>query len=189
MKLPGIFCLEGEWDDDLRRRRSVLPILELFERLGIARYVHRDVATREELAYYLKRWRLKSYQDYQLLYLAMHGDIGELDLGRDTLRLPDLAELIRGKAAGRTIYFGSCWTMLEDEAELQRFVRTTGATAAVGFSEEVDWLESAGFEVFLIQKLLQGRRSDAFFASITREHPALVGKLGLTVATKTKTYY
>lgn len=189
MPLPGIFCLEGEWDTDLRRRRSVRPILELYERLGLARFIHRDVATSDEFAYYLKKWRQKGYGDYQLLYLAMHGEMGELSLGRDILQLDDLSELIDGCAMGRTIYFGSCSTMLAEEDELMRFVRKTGAAAAVGYFESVDWLEAAGFEVFLVEQLLRGRRSDAFFRAITRDHPELSTKLGLTVATKTKVYY
>lgn len=73
--LPGIFCLEGEWDPDLRRRKSVLPILELLERLDVARTIHRDVATRDELAFYLAKWGQKRYRDCEVLHLACHTEM------------------------------------------------------------------------------------------------------------------
>ena len=62
MALPGVFCLEGEWDRDLRQRMSVEPVLELLERIRLARYIHRDVATITEFEYYLKKWGQKGYQ-------------------------------------------------------------------------------------------------------------------------------
>lgn len=189
MPLPGIFCLEGEWDRDLRQRLSVEPVLELLERLRIARYIHRDVATVSEFEYYLKKWGQKGYGDFEILYLAMHGDMGTLHLGKDSLTLSRLAELIQGKAANRIIYFASCSTMLEDEGALKEFVKSTGARAAIGYWLDIDWLDSAGFEVFLLERLLRGKRSDAFFRGITTDHPQLVDKLGLTVATKGHVYY
>lgn len=189
MALPGGFCLEGEWDRDLRQRMSVEPVLELLERIRLARYIHRDVATLTEFEYYLKKWGQKGYHDFEVLYLAMHGEMGTLHLGKDSLVLADLAELLQGKAANRIIYFASCSTMLEDEGALKDFVKTIGARAAIGYWEDIGWLDAAGFEVFLLERLLRGSRSDAFFRGITKEHPALVDKLGLTVATKSRVYY
>lgn len=189
MPLPGVFCLEGEWDSDLRQRVSVEPVLELLERLRLAQYIHRDVATLPEFEYYLKKWGQKRYRDFPILYLAMHGEEGMLHLGRDSLALADLADLMEGKADRGIVYFASCSTMMHDEEALKEFVKRTGATAAIGYWQDVDWLEAAGFEVFLLERLLRGNRSDAFFRGITREHPELTGKLGLTVATKTQVYY
>lgn len=189
MALPGVFCLEGEWDRDLRQRMSVEPVLELLERIRLARYIHRDVATITEFEYYLKKWGQKGYHDFEVLYLAMHGEEGMLHLGKDSLSLDDLADLLKGKAAGRIIYFASCSTMMEDEDALKTFVRTTGAKAAIGYWLDIDWLDAAGFEVFLLERLLRGSRSDAFFRGITSDHPGLVDKLGLTVATKSRVYY
>jgi hypothetical protein len=189
MALPGVFCLEGEWDRDLRQRLSVEPVLELLERLRLARYIHRDVATVSEFEYYLKKWGQKGYHEFEVLYLAMHGDMGTLHLGKDSLTLNDLDGLIQGKAANRVIYFASCSTMLEDEEALKSFVKSTGARAAIGYWLDIDWLDSVGFEVFLLERLLRQNRTDAFFRGITREHPELVPKLGLTVATKRYVYY
>lgn len=184
--LPGIFCVEGAWDEDLRKRMSVRPLLELLEHLGVATYIHRDAATKEEMRYYLGRWALKRYANYGLLYIAAHGDEGSLDLGKDVVTLAELAEWLDGKARGRVIYFGSCSTVQVDDKELVTFAKQTGASAVVGFRQEVDWLEAAAFEVHLLERLVRGNRTDAFLRHLKRDHGPVAERLGLTVATKTK---
>lgn len=51
--------------------------LEAYHRV---RYVYRRVATRPELQYYLKQWRLKKYADFPVLYFALHGKPGLISL-------------------------------------------------------------------------------------------------------------
>jgi hypothetical protein len=119
--LPGIFCLEGEWDPDLRVRDSVQPLLDLLERLSIARTIHRDVATREELRYYLAKWKQKRYRNYPVLYLTSHGESGCLKLGKETIDLTELGAMLKGAAKGRVIYFGSCMTLNESDVPLKDF--------------------------------------------------------------------
>ena len=43
MKEKGIFCLEGKWYDDLRKRSSVRPILELLELNSDIPYIKRII--------------------------------------------------------------------------------------------------------------------------------------------------
>lgn len=149
----GVFCLEGEWDSDLRKRWSVLPVLELLERLGELKAIHRDVATKEELAFYLKKWSQRRYDDYQILFIASHGDKGSLcwSTGNET-SLEELAELIGDSARGCYIYMGSCLTLF-DEKEARRFAERTGAAAVMGYRREVDMVEGAGWEVILLSWL------------------------------------
>lgn len=179
--LPGIFCLEGEWDPDLRRRQSVLPILELLERLDLARTIHRDVATRDELAFYLAKWGQKRYRDYEVLHLACHGDAGSIQLGRDEMGLEELAALVTGKSQGRVVYFASCLTLGLDEDRLVNFQKQTGAKAVVGYAKEIDWVDSAAFEVLLLDRLLRGNRTDAFFRYLHADHGEFARQLGLVV--------
>lgn len=188
MRGYGIFCLEGEWNADLRDRVSVEPILRLLETLGIAPSIHRDVATRDELTYYIGKWEQKRYDDFKVLYLAMHGDSGLINLGRDTFDLDELASLLKGKCAGKAIYFGSCLTLKQDSRRLQQFARTTGAKAVVGYRREVPWLECAAFEVLLLDRLSRGVRSDALFNRLTKEHGLFAKSLGLVVATKSQVH-
>lgn len=191
--LNGVFCLEGEWDRDLRGRRSVEPILELLERLEAIRYIHRDVATVEELQYYVDRWQERPYDRYRVLYLAMHGDTGCVDLGRDSLDLNSLGEVLEGKCSGSIVYFGSCLTMVGDGQALTDFVKRTGALAAVGYTQEIEWVQSSSFDVVLLEQLTRhledGRRMDYIFRRLTEQHGDYARDLGLTIAAKTRVYY
>ena len=184
----GIFCLEGEWDSDLTVRNSVEPILTLFERLGIAKSVRRDVATTEEMTYYLRKWVQKRYVDYKVLYLASHGVSGTLELGKDSIDVVELADLLRGKCAGRVVFFASCLTLTLEDEELQAFAKTTKSRAVVGYSKWVDWFDSAAFELLLLDRIVSGSRTDAFFNGLVRDHQGFARKLGLIVATPTRVY-
>lgn len=186
MPKPGIFCLEGEWDSNMRQRDSVAPVLDLLERLRVAQVIHRDVATKQELWYYLKRWCQKGYDDFSVLSLVSHGDNGCLDFGHDKITLDEIAEFIDGRARGRVIYFGSCLTLAQVDEDLTGFVKRAGAKAVVGYSKVIPWLESAAFEVLLLDRMLRNNRSDAFFNHLVRDHGDFANNMGLVVATKAK---
>jgi hypothetical protein len=59
--VKGVFCLEGDWEKNLKSRTSIGPVLELLETSGYPSvpYIRRDVGTRTEFDYYLGRWTLK----------------------------------------------------------------------------------------------------------------------------------
>ncbi|MCL6424047.1 hypothetical protein Bequi_11765 [Brachybacterium sp. JHP9] len=183
-ELPGIFCLEGEWSDDLQSRLSVRPLLELLESLEIAQSIHRDVATVGDFGYYLDKWQEDRYQNFGILYLAMHGDRETIHLGGDEVTLAELGEALKGLCAGRVIYFGSCSTMKAGDKELMEFAKMTKARAVVGYRRVVDWTEVAPFELVLLQELATRVRSTAIFRSLSDNHPVMAKKLGLVVATK-----
>ena len=154
----GVLCLEGAWDDDLRDRSSVLPTLQMLESLGRTSFIHRDVGTRAEFFGYLKRVRPKTrYGHYEVLHLACHGERGRLDLGnREFVELPELAEAIKEITDRRPIeavYFGSCLVMSTKAAELREFHRVSGVRHVIGHRKEVDWIESAGFELMALEAL------------------------------------
>lgn len=194
--MNGIFCLEGEWDPDLRRRDSVEPALELLDRLEIAKYIHRDVATRAELEYYLRgttylaEWagNRRRYASFRLLYLAFHGESGVVRLGRDTIDLKDLATLLSDRCNGRMIHFASCLSLAAQDAELKKFAKTTGATAITGYEKEVDWLDSAAFEVLLLDRPLRSKQAAAPFRQLHETHGTCATELGLVAATGTSVY-
>lgn len=188
VKRSEIFCLEGEWESDLRQRVSVEPILELLDKLGIAKSIHRDVATSPELEYYLEKWKQKRYDRYGVLYLAMHGSEENLHLGRDAVSLDELEAALKGSCKGKAIYFGSCLTMKAQPKRLQEFARVTGARVVVGYRKSVPWLESAAFEVLLLDRLAQVLRSDAIFNHLSRDHGNFAKSLGLVVATKSQVH-
>ena len=155
--LNGVFCLEGQWTGDLSDTASVLPTLEHLERARELRFIHRHVATRDEVAYYFGRLRTRAYDRYRVVYLSMHGDRGGILLNpndRQLISLAELAELMQGACVGRYIYLGSCATLLTSQRALNDFVRGTGARLLCGYTKSVDWTEASAFDILLLTNLV-----------------------------------
>lgn len=188
MAQNGIFCLEGEWDSDLRKRTSVLPVLELLERMGQVKSIHRDVSTTAELSHYLGKWAQQRYADYRVLYLATHGDKGLLYwCGKQATTLEELAELLGDSAQGRYLYLGSCLTLF-DERQAKAFVEATGVAAIMGYRKEVDWLESASFEVVLLAAIANHHgRPATLFKRLMQRHSGIAKLCKFVVVTKNAT--
>ena len=66
--------------------------------------------------------------------------------------------------------------------------RRDPAVGVTGYEAEVDWVESAAFEVLLLDRLSRGGRTDAIYRSLHREHGQLAARLGLVAATKSSVY-
>ena len=154
----GVFCLEGPWWG-VKDRTSVEPVLRLLETLSDYRvpYLHFDVGTREEFDFYLKKWVGASFRaTHPILYLAFHGDSGEISVGEGrgaSVTLDELAERLEGGCKGRVIHFGSCGTAAAHGRELKKFLARTEALAVCGYREEVGWLESAAFDMLVLGRL------------------------------------
>lgn len=167
----GVFCLEGEWECDLRDRTSVVPTLDLLERLGGIKYIRRDVATRDELTYYFDRLRDKRYEAFRVVELAMHGDSGCLWLNqrdKESVSLMELAELMNGSCKSRDIVLASCSTLDASDADLDRFLQITGARLVCGYRKKVDWVEGAALEVLLLANLAETVRRKTAERRLTR---------------------
>ena len=156
--VKGVFCLEGDWEQDLKSRTSIGPVLELLERSGYPSvpYIRRDVGTRTEFDYYLGRWTLKRYNRYPILYLGFHGSAGKLHVGHGKdagIGLKELEERLAGKCKKRIVHFGSCGTLDIHGIRVRNFLKRTGALAVCGYKSEVDWMLSAAFEIILFYEL------------------------------------
>jgi hypothetical protein len=158
----GVFCVEGQWNDDLASRDSVLPTLELLERLGRIRFIHRDTVTREELHYFLGRWLLRKYADYKVGFFAMHGEPTELCLSpSNTVELGELGNWMADKCEGKKLFFASCAVLKAPHDKLVAFLRDTGAEMLCGFTRYVEWVEAAAFETVVLDSLVNGKRADS----------------------------
>jgi Family of unknown function (DUF6642) len=177
--LPGVFCLEGQWEEDLTDRVTVRPTLELLERLRQIQFIHKDVATSAELDHFLDRWMLRAYANYRVGYFAMHGRAGGLELSRrHSVPLQHIAARIDGKCTGRRLYFGSCSVLGASDQALQEFLHQTGAELICGYTKEVDWAESAAFDTVLLAALAHGTQR----ALLTRPHwQAVTTHLGFRI--------
>src|SRR6186997_2566481 len=66
----NVFCLEGDWEKDLRDKSSVSAALDfLHSNCGIE-YIHKNCGTVDNMKYYLSLWKQKRYQNYTIAYLA-----------------------------------------------------------------------------------------------------------------------
>lgn len=176
----GVLCLEGNWDHRhrLTNTSTVRPILDLLAGQKQINFIHKDVATADELKHYLRKWLQKQYQAYNIGYLAFHGAPGALCVGKEDVSLDELAEIIDGKGSGRILYFGSCSTLATDqEDEIKQFLKKTKIKAVCGYSEEIPWIESAAFEVLLIDALSSYQRIHAANNFLQKDYPNLCKRL------------
>jgi hypothetical protein len=182
----GIFCLEGDWGG-LADRTSVRLGLDMLMTVRGDRLIHRNAATRAELEHYLGKWSSGTYRGFPLAYFSYHGSPGYLHLGGGNVSLNELAEIIDGRLTGRILYFGSCGTLDLPGDELRRFVRETGVRAVAGYAADVDWEESAAFDLTLLPSLLKGGSVPALYRQLVERHPYFVRTLGLRMATRSWT--
>ncbi len=188
---PGVFCLEGEWQRDLRDNPTVEPILQLLKSFGVVEYIHRDEGTRAEIEHYVKQWTLARYRGYPTLFIAAHGDIDTLAMGfgkANQIALYELQDLLAGKCKDRIIYFGACSVFDGEESWLMEFAKITKAKAIVGYRQNVPSLECAAFEAMLLQRIVRWGRTDTFVRDIVGQHAAQAQQFGLTAATSRKVY-
>lgn len=172
-KAKGVFCLEGDWDSDLRWRATVGPVLELLDRSGAPAvpFIRRDVGTPEEFEYYLGKWTQRRYSRYPILYLGFHGGPGILHVGdrrRGPVTLDWLEDRLAGACKGRLIHFGACGTLGTHGNRLRQFLRRTGALAVCGYQEDVDWMLSAAFELILLYQFQFNALTKAGMAAVKR---------------------
>jgi hypothetical protein len=156
----GIFCLEiGEWFGTLKRKHTVEPVLEFLKQspLGV-RFIHRDVATRGELGFYLRKWTQARHANYPILYLAFHGRPGEILLADECGRtgpvtVADLSPFLSGNCHRRIIHFGACSVLNLRSRKVREYVHDWNALAMTGYACEVDWVMSSVFDALFLAVL------------------------------------
>jgi hypothetical protein len=185
----GIFCLEGEWSEDLKDQSSVEHTLILLSKMlpYHTPYIHRNVATRAEFDHYVAKWCQAKYAAYPILYLAFHGTEGTIQFGdlrkaENVVTLDELERSLEGRCRGRIIYFSSCDTMGEHGNRLRSFLRRTDALAVCGYRRYVDWLTSMAFDLLFLRQAqynaftLAGARAIA--RRVKEEAAGLASRLG-----------
>ena len=180
--VKGVFCLEGDWEKDLKSRTSIGPLLELLEKSGYPSvpYIRRDVGTLTEFDYYLGRWTLKKYNPYPILYLGFHGSPGRLHVGHGAgsgIDLKELEERLEGKCKKRIVHFGSCGTLDIHGTRIRNFIKRTGALAVCGYKSEVDWMLSAAFEIILFYELQYNALTRSSMVAVRRRVRSQASKL------------
>ncbi len=167
----GVMCLEGPWHDDLHRRGTVRPMLEMLESVGACSHIHRDVNTTEEARNLLRKWSQAKYSHWSVLYLASHGSKGQISFGREDVTLDELGEWLEGRCTGRVVYFGACAVMRDSNA-VAAFARRTKASHVLGYTTNIDWIDAAAFEVALLGALGKFRRTGDALNYVMHKGPA-----------------
>jgi hypothetical protein len=91
--------------------------------------------------------------------------------------LPELARCIGTAAAGRIIYFGSCSVLGSPKAAAE-FQRATKARLVCGYTKQIGWVESAGFDLILLNTLATYVRVGSGITQLKKRYPDLTKSLG-----------
>jgi hypothetical protein len=181
----GIFTFEGDWEPDLKDKSSIRPNLETLRDAYGIKFIHRQIGTPGELRYYVEKWLKKGrghYRHYRVGHFALHGSPGViwLEEGEVGVSFSKLQGWINEGAKGRVIFFDSCSTIKISGKRIQAFLDRTKARAVVGFTEEVDWLESAAFELLVLEALTYFESPRDAEAHLKKKYGNFVDRLGLT---------
>jgi len=173
----NIFCLEGDWQKDLRDNSSInAALLFLHQNCGI-KYIYKQCGTRENLEYYLKLWKMKRYSTYSICYFAFHGESESIRVGKDTVTLDELADMLQGSCKDKIIHFGSCKTLDATNDTIIKFLKKTEALCICGFKNEIDFVESTAFDMLLIELFQRYKDVSKVLKYIEHYYAALVKKL------------
>ena len=79
---------------------------------------------------------------------------------------------------GKVVYFGSCETALDKES-IKEFKKQTGASAVIAFTKTINWIESAAFELILLDWLSHYAQPKRVKDSIEEFYPRFSKNLGM----------
>lgn len=169
----NIFCLESLWDNDVENRLTVLPILELLNRVYRVQFVHLSCNTNEEFKFNLRHAPRR--RSYLILYLAFHGDRNGISLPDEShLSFSDLADLMGTRFKGWTVHFGSCDVVSAKNDKILEFIERTGVAMVTGYGRSVDWAESAAMDFLFLSALQRYRQKASFRKHMETTYPDLI---------------
>ncbi len=173
----NIFCLESLWNENVEKKLSVLPLLEVTEKAKNIRFIHLTCNTVCEFKFNIKF--LKRKKSYQILYLAFHGVAEGIQLADGTcLALDELAILMNDDFEDLIVHFSSCNTLKAKEETLVDFVSKTNIRMLSGFTTDVGWTESAALELLYFSSLQQYKNVKYLNAFFQKSYPDLIKLTG-----------
>ncbi|MBS9525940.1 hypothetical protein KI659_18105 [Litoribacter alkaliphilus] len=181
-----IFSLEGEWEGTLKSKNTIEPTLEFLQHAYKIKFIHRRVALKEDLIYYLDQAVKAKYSNYNLIHLAFHGSSKEIWMAdnKSSVGLEELAERYEGRFKGRTVHFGSCKTLKASPAELEYFLKMTEAELVSGYTVDVDFIDSAIFEIAYFTWMQEYKQKWRVPIKLKDEYPLLFERLGFVALSK-----
>lgn len=88
----NIFCLEGDWETDLRKKSSVQSALQLLEANLDIDTIYKTCSTYEEFCnrIFTLTNDKRIYSKYSIIYLAFHGRKNKIQIGDDHYTLDQI---------------------------------------------------------------------------------------------------
>lgn len=195
--MKRILCLETEWGINSGRRlndsASVRPMFEFIENCGYlgVTVTYRTVATREELRYYLSQMQKSTYADFNIVYLAFHGEKGQIQLYEakekntfaNPLSLDDLADMCSPKwLSGKAVIFGACRTLAASESKVRDFMEKSGADFVAGYRKKIDFTHSSLLDIGLIKELVDPKpKCKTISERMSMRYSGLMEELGMII--------
>ena len=149
-----ILCLEGDWNENLKVKSSILPALELLQLNSDIDSIYKTCATKTEFFNRIDQIlsNKTKYGKYQIIYLAFHGYKGGIYLNEEEeISLQEFANKYENCLEGKIIHFGSCSTLKTHEDEIYNFLEKTNALAVSGYEKDIDFISSTVFDVLYFE--------------------------------------
>lgn len=92
----------------------------------------------------------------------------------------ELGEALQ-ESSEKILYFGSCSVLRVPGRHRDVFCDLSGSPCIVGFTRDVDWLESAALDLILLDAIARRRDPSGVREWLVREFRGLADRLGLRV--------
>lgn len=149
----NIFCLEGDWKENLKHKSSILPALELLELNTGIQSIYKTCGSYGEFEVRLKQILAdkRKYDSFEIIYLAFHGRKNHIIIGEVDYSLEEIAKTFEGRLDGKMIHFGSCKTLSIGEEQAKYFLEVTGAKAISGYGKNVAFISSTVVDILFFE--------------------------------------
>jgi ERCC4-type nuclease len=179
----NIFCLEGDWETDLRKKSSVQSALLLLEsNLEIAT-IYKTCSTYEEFCSRLHTLTSdkRIYGKYSIIYLAFHGRKNKIQIGEEDYSLDEIGHEFENALDDKIIHFGSCKTLFIEEKKAREFLENTGALAISGYAKNIDFISSTVFDVLYFEMCQNYVEIDAIERNMLKNYKELCEALDFKI--------
>lgn len=149
----NIFCLEGDWETDLRKKSSVQSALQLLEANLEINTIYKTCSTYEEFCnrLHILTSDNRIYAKYSIIYLAFHGRKNKIQIGEKDYSLDHIGNEFTGLLDNKIVHFGSCKTLFIEEKKAKEFLNKTGALALSGYAKNIDFISSTVFDILYFE--------------------------------------
>jgi hypothetical protein len=175
-----IFCIEGDWNEDLRQKDSIENALKFMETAHVhkIKYIHRHASTKEELQSRINQYTTKQYEEFSIFYLAFHGVPNGLKLNqKNILTLDELGEMCEGKLKNKILHLGSCETLNISKSKIKDLLRQTNALCISGFKKEVPFISSTIFDILYFEMCQYYKRMFTIESNMKKYYAKLIKEL------------